>query len=116
MRRSARRIAAKLRDLSARRQPRRLVVEPLESRRLLVGQGEVFSISETVDASGLLGDVSAQIRWGDDTSSAANSVVGGNQTGDLRIEFDYSLDDNDFFDSQERRDLLQIAADSLICA
>ncbi len=114
MRRSARRIAAKLRDLSARRQPRRLVVEPLESRRLLVGQGEVFSISETVDASGLLGDVSAQIRWGDDTSSAANSVVGGNQTGDLRIEFDYSLDDNDFFDSQERRDLLQIAADSLI--
>lgn len=89
-------------------------LELLESRRLLIAQGETFNFTEDLDTSGLLGDVSAQVRWGDETSSAATSVTGGNETGDLRIVFDYSLDTNNFFSSQSRRDLLQIAADSLV--
>ena len=94
-------------------QPRGLKVEILESRRLLIAQGEVFEFTRDLDASGLLGDLSAEIRWGDNTSSAASSVVGGNESGNLRIVFDYSLDTG-FFSSQSRRDLLQLAADTLI--
>ncbi len=96
------------------RRTRQLGVELLETRRLLVGQGEVFSLNEVLDTSGLLGDVSAEIHWGDATSSAASSVGGGNQTGDLEIVFDYTLDTSGFFSSQLRRDLLQVAADTLV--
>ena len=95
-------------------QPRSLRVETLESRRLLIAQGEVFEFTRALDTSGLLGDVSAQIQWGDDSASAATSIVGGNPTGNLQIVFDYSLDTSGFFNSASRRNLLHIAADSLI--
>ncbi len=93
---------------------RRLRCESLENRRLLIAEGAVFSFSEPFDAAGILGDVSAVVRWGDGTTSAATSVTGGNQTGGLRIRIDYSLDTGGFFTDPARRNALQIAADSLV--
>lgn len=85
-------------------------------RRLLVAEGDLFQINSTLSAAGLSGDVSAQVRWNDGNVTSADTVVGGNATGPLRIRFDYSLDTNNFFGgaNQSRRALLQFAADSII--
>lgn len=82
----------------------------------MVAEGDLFAINEELDAAGLLGDVSAEIRWGDGTTTPATTVSGGNPVGNLSIRFDYSLDTNQFFGgaNQSRRELLQIAADSLV--
>ena len=82
----------------------------------MVAEGDLFAIDQSFDAAGLLGDVSAEIRWGDGTTTPASTVNGGNPVGNLSIRFDYSLDTNQFFGgaNQSRRDLLQIAADSLV--
>lgn len=88
----------------------RLSIETLESRVMLVGEGAVFSFDRVVSTAGLLGNVSAVARWGD--GSQANVVVGATPaTGPIRPRFDYSLDSTGFFNVQERRDILQVAAD-----
>ncbi len=95
---------------------RRLQCEVLETRRLLVAEGDVFTFSDVFDAAGLVGNVSSTIRWGDGVTTSATSVSGGNETGNLAIRFDYSLDTNNFFRGANvsRQTLLQSAADSLI--
>ncbi len=94
---------------------RRLKLESLENRRLLIAEGDLFTVSGLFDTSGLLGNISAELRWGDGTTSAAKSVTGGNQTGNLKIKFDYTLDTSGFFSgvNETRRNTLQLAADSL---
>lgn len=86
----------------------------LEARRLLIAQGESFEFTQTFDSSGLLGDISAQIRWGDGSSSAASSVIANSEPGNIKIRFDYRYD-NGFFSGRNshRRQLLQTAADTL---
>lgn len=88
-------------------------LQSLETRRLLVGEGEVFQLNETVSTAGLVGAISSTVDWSDGTTSAA-TVTGGQQTGGLTIRIDYSLDTAGFFASQSRRDLLQTAADGLV--
>lgn len=96
------------------RNQRNLRCEPLETRRLLVGEGDVFNIEGTFDTPGLVGDVSGQVLWGDGTTSPAN-ISGANETGDIQIRFDYSFDDNNFFSgpNQSRRALLDLAAETI---
>ncbi|GAA5509776.1 dockerin type I domain-containing protein [Novipirellula caenicola] len=99
-----------------RRSASRLIrYQTLEDRRLLVAEGDPFEIIRNVDTTGLLGNVSAQIRWGDGTQSAA-AVNSQPATGGLKIRFDYSLDSSGFFSgaNQYRRELLQLAADSIV--
>ncbi|TWU41594.1 hypothetical protein Q31b_30450 [Novipirellula aureliae] len=82
---------------------------------MLVAEGEVFELTRSVDALGLLGTVSAQVRWGDGTTS--NAVVSTQPaTGQLKVRFDYSLDTSGFFSgaNSSRRALLQDAADAVL--
>jgi hypothetical protein len=88
----------------------RLAMETLESRVMLVGEGAVFSFDRVVSTAGLLGNVSAVALWGN--GSQSNVVVGATPAaGPIRPRFDYSLDTTGFFNVQERRDILQVAAD-----
>ena len=93
---------------------RRLRHEPLEDRRLLTTlEGDAFALpTQALDPVGFLGDLSAQIDWGDGSSTAVDVDSPNNPNG-VRIRFDYSLDDNNFFNSSARRALLQQAADTV---
>lgn len=95
---------------------RSLCCESLESRRLMIAEAAPFSFNGTYDAAGVVGNVSGLVRWGDGTTSPVESITGGNETGNLRIRFDYSLDSNGFFSgaNASRRNLLQIAGDSIV--
>ena len=99
-----------------RRTRRHLRIQPLESRRLLIAEGNIFSFSGKFEATGIIGDAIASVDWGDGTTSPVGSITGGDQTGDLKIRFDYSLDSQGFFsgNNSHRRNTLQLAADSLI--
>ena len=99
------------------RRAAKLSCQQLEKRLLLIAEGAVFELpQQIVDSAGLLGDVSAEIHWGDG-EQAPVQLTGGNERGDIKITFDYSLDTNRFFgnnDDDERRQLLEIAADSIV--
>lgn len=94
------------------KQSRSLGLELLESRRLLVGEGEIFSLSRTIDAFSLAGNYSATISWGDGTTSVG-TVTPGQLTNKLTAKIDYSLDTSNFF-TNARRQLMQSAVDSVI--
>lgn len=95
-------------------QPQRtLISERLEDRRLMVAEGEVFNLSQVINSAGLGGTaLTATVRWGDGSETPA-SVSALPATGPLSVRIDYSLDTG-FLSSQARRDLLQIAADSIV--
>ncbi|WP_146394999.1 dockerin type I domain-containing protein [Planctomycetes bacterium CA13] len=97
------------------RSRRAMRFEPLEARRLLVAEGDLFSLSKTVDATGLLGTVSAQVQWGDGTQTSGE-VSAQPASGRLKIRLDYSLDTSGFFAGANlsRRTILQEAADALV--
>lgn len=93
---------------------RLLNCELLECRRLLVAEGAEFSLSTSLAADGLAGQVSAVVDWGDGTQS--NVAIADDPTSaPLRIRFDYSLDSGNFFGGANtfRRDLLNRAAEVL---
>jgi hypothetical protein len=87
-------------------------VERLESRALLVAEGEVFELSRTVNGLDLVGAVNGTVDWGDGTSSPA-TIQSGGQPRKLTARIDYSLDTNQFF-TTPRRQLLQAAVDSVM--
>ncbi len=92
---------------------RSLQMERLSSRYALTAEGQAFSFNQTIDTSAIGGTISGVVQWGDGTTSPAN--VGGSPTaGPLSIRFDYSMDALGFFASQERRNSLQFAANSII--
>lgn len=110
---------AVLRSVSQRSGPlraRRLKCERLEVRRLLAAEGSPFEFSGLFDAAGVVGNVSAEVRWGDGTTSAPTSISGGATSNQLRIRFDYSLDTSGFFSGagQPRRQILELAAESIV--
>ncbi len=83
---------------------------------MMIAEGAVYNLSTVVDTAGIVGNASAQVDWGDGTTSPA-TITGGNQTGNLRIVFDYSLDTGRFFGTSAndiRRVRLQQAADALV--
>ncbi len=92
---------------------RTLLVETLESRRLLTAEAETFAFNESMNASGFLGSTSAEVSWGDGTTSTATVTPTNNATGSLKVTFKYDLDSSNFFASQDRKNLLQDAADSI---
>lgn len=95
------------------RTPRRLLVERLDSRFALTSEGQVVAFNQVFETSGLGGTISGNVLWGDGTSSPA--VVGASVApGPLSIRFDYSLDSNNFFAAPERRNTLQLVANSII--
>ena len=94
------------------RRGRRVLLESLEPRCLLTAEGDLFALSEVVDSSGLSGSLSATVDWGDGATNAGTISASG--TGQLTVRFDYSYDDNGFFDVQQRRDLFESAVDSVV--
>ncbi|MGI9473193.1 MAG: dockerin type I domain-containing protein [Rubripirellula sp.] len=83
---------------------------------MLIAEGALYSFNGNYDVAGIVGDASAIVDWGDGTTSPVASISGGNQTGSLRIRFDYSFDTRGFFSGSNasRRNVLQVAADSMI--
>ena len=101
------------RCLKAKRKSRSLQIEHLSPRYALTVEGQAFSFNQTIDTSAIGGIIGGTVQWGDGTSSPAN--VGASPTaGPLSIRFDYSMDSSGFFGSQERRNSLQFAANSII--
>jgi hypothetical protein len=97
-----------------RRRPTRIrLFEQLETRHLLAtAEGTPFALNESLDASELVGGLSASIDWGDGTVTSGDvSAAGG---GSLVGHVDYSLDTNNFFDTQPKKDLFQLAVDTVL--
>lgn len=92
---------------------RRLRLESLESRRLLIAEGQTFPIDQTLDTSDFLGTLSASIQWGDGTTTAA-TIQNPPTVGALKVRIDYSLDTSGFFNDPARREILQTAADLVV--
>ncbi len=115
-RRLARRVLRSNPRRDSSRHPRSLQCQRLEDRHLLAAEGAVYQFSGQYDAAGLVGNVSAEIRWGDGSTSPASSVSGGGTSNRLNIRFDYSLDTSNFFSGagQSRRQLLDLAAESIV--
>jgi hypothetical protein len=90
-------------------------MEPLESRRLLVAEGAVFQLNETIDASGMPSELNATVIWGDGNTSAA-TVASSRPQSKLRFTIDYSLDTRGFFSgaNQSRREVLKLAGELLL--
>jgi len=88
-----------------------LVLEHLDARRLMVAEGELYALSRTIDTSHLGGALSANIIWGDGTTSSGQ-VEGGRGPEKVRVRVDYSLDTSNFF-TAPRRALLQSVVDSI---
>jgi Dockerin type I domain len=79
----------------------------------MTAEGDVFNLSQVINASGLAGSaVTASVRWGDGSETPA-TVSALPATGPLSVSIDYSLDSG-FFNDPARRNLLQIAADSIV--
>ena len=101
------------RRIVVQRKLRRLLIERLDPRLAFTAEGQAFAFNQVFETSGLGGTISGNVLWGDGTSSPA--IVGASAaTGPLSIRFDYSLDANNFFASPERRNTLQLAANSII--
>ena len=90
---------------------RRCLVERLETRRLLIGEGEVFAVEEPFDASGLVGSLESIVRWGDGSESQGTVIGQVDNNGPLSIRF-VPLDE--FFNDPDRMLALTNAANSII--
>ena len=101
------------RRISSKPSNRSLRIERLLERYALTAEGQAFSLNQTIDTSAIGGAISGSILWGDGNSSPA-SVVTSPMAGPLSIRFDYSMDASNFFASQERRNSLQFAANSIV--
>jgi len=96
---------------SASRVKRRLrAFEALEPRLAMIAEGSSYAIDITLDTSAILGAISAEADWGDGSKTAL-AVASTPAVGPLKVRFDYSLDSSNYFNSQEKRDILQVAAD-----
>ena len=81
----------------ARRNPKRAFrVEALEQRRLMIAEGSPFELSQTFDTSGVSGNISAEINWGDGQTTVVNNL-GSNAAGNINVKYDYSRDFSNFF-------------------
>ena len=89
---------------------RRVGFETLEKRALLVAEAETFNLARSFDATGLLGNPTASVNWGDGSPATAVAVSGGTNTGTVRISFDYSLDKKGFLADGNRKTILDAAA------
>lgn len=85
-------------------------LERLESRIPLVAEGADVAINQSYGTAGLLGNISAEVRWGDGTTSQ-NVGSGGAANGRVQFAFDYTYDGGYFSGgNQSRRQPLERAA------
>lgn len=96
-----------------RRRSRCLVVEFLAARYPLTAEGLTFSFNQVYDTSAIGGTISGSVLWGDGTSTPA-TVGASPAAGPLSIRIDYSMDAANFFSTQERKNALQFAANSIV--
>ena len=83
-----------------------------------VTPGSLLEGTTVATVSGSFTDVdveshTASINWGDGNITAATIGAGGG-TGTVTVRFDYSMDTNNFFDTQAKKDLLQSIADGIV--
>jgi PKD repeat protein len=101
------------RSITKRYRTRHLVIETLSPRLAMTVEGQTFALDQSVDISELMGEVSGTVQWGDGTSTPA-TVASKPTAGPLRARIDYSLDTSGFFQTNERRVLLQSVLDSIL--
>lgn len=88
-------------------------LESLETRVPLAAEGTDVVINQSFNTAGLVGNVAAEVRWGDGTTSQ-NAGSGGSTNGRMRFAFDYTYDGGFFSGgNQWRRQLLETAANSI---
>lgn len=87
------------------------VIDPIADREIDEGQGVDFEVS--LRDADLLDTYTATIDWGDGPVEDAVVDVDPRDTSALTVTIDYRFDDNNFFDTQAKKDLLQIAADAV---
>ncbi len=91
---------------------RRLQLQNLESRRLLVSEGETYPLTQNIDAIDIVGNLSASINWGDGSTSAG-TVESGAPLNKISAKFEYVASTASFF-TTARRQLLETAADMVL--
>ena len=89
------------------------VFETLELRAVLTAEGDSFTIDQSIDTSGLIGNLTANATWGDGSTSAL-TVSSEPATGQLKARIDYSRDTSNFFNTTAKRQLMQYAADLVV--
>ena len=89
---------------------RSLTLELLDLRLAMIAEGSSYSLDAVIDTSAVLGSISAVAEWGDGTSTPL-AVSTTPAVGPIKVRFDYTLDTGNFFNTAEKRDILQIAAE-----
>jgi len=79
----------------------------------MTAEGQTHTFDQTVDVSELMGDITGTVQWGDGTSSPA-TIASKPAAGPLKVRIDYRFDATNFFQSSERKALLQTALDSVV--
>jgi hypothetical protein len=92
---------------------RRLCIESLNPRLAMTAEGQSYTLDQTVDVAELTGDITGTIQWGDGTSSPA-TIASRPSAGPLRVRIDYQFDATNFFQSNDRKALLQAALDGVV--
>ncbi len=96
------------------------VLEPLQNITVDVGQDSTITVNDTLSLNATFSDAdpdlsyTATVDWGDGSPVEPVTVqFDSAQQSSLTVTIDYSLDTNDFFDTQAKRDLIQSAADDI---
>ncbi|TWT50303.1 hypothetical protein Pla22_30440 [Rubripirellula amarantea] len=92
---------------------RPLRFESLEIRRLMIAEAAAFELSQNLSTEGLTGNISGEVFWGDGQKTNVTGL-GTNETGKLKIKFDYSLDTRGFFKQAGSKAALEYAANSFV--
>lgn len=87
-------------------------MESLDPRLAMTAEGQTYALDQTLDVSELAGDISGTIQWGDGTSSTA-TIASKPAAGPLKVRIDYRYDTTGFFPTNDRKNLLQTALDSV---
>ena len=77
----------------------------------MIAEGTAYLFPDAiVDTSAILGPIASQVDWGDGSRSAA-AVSSSPAVGPITVRFDFSTDTGQFFNTPEKRAILQTAAD-----
>lgn len=100
------------RSARGRTRRRRLCIESLDPRLAMTAEGQSHTLDQTVDVSEFMGDITGTIQWGDGTNSPA-TIASKPTAGPLKVIIDYRFDTTNFFQSNDRKALLQTALNSV---
>ena len=93
------------------RKRRSLQFQQMEDRRMLIAEGDSFSITRSFDTTGLVGSLSSTVQWGDGSQTSGTVEGAVDNNGPLSIKFEYM---GSFFNDAARRNALNDATSAII--